>query len=83
MLTVWWMCRFTQSKVQGANTGIFSTCLLQVEEAKRQREGKPWSDEEQAAFKAQIADRCEDCRASKCGAPSQHFCQTASSPSPA
>lgn len=31
---------------------------MQVEEAKRARDGKPWSEEEQAAFKAQIADRC-------------------------
>ena len=36
-----------------------SAWLVQVEEAKRLRDGKPWSDEEQAAFKAQIADRCE------------------------
>ena len=31
---------------------------LQVEEAKREREGRPWPEAEQAAFKAQIADRC-------------------------
>lgn len=35
-----------------------SAWVLQVEEAKRQRDGKPWSEEEQAAFKAQIAERC-------------------------
>jgi hypothetical protein len=30
----------------------------QVEEAKRQRQGKPWPQDEQAAFKAAIVERC-------------------------
>lgn len=31
---------------------------LQVEAQKREREGTSWSEEEQAAFKAKIAERC-------------------------
>ena len=33
-------------------------CATQVEEAKRQRQGKPWPQDEQAAFKAAIVERC-------------------------
>ncbi len=32
---------------------------LQVEAQKREREGTAWSEEEQAAFKAKIAERCQ------------------------
>jgi hypothetical protein len=34
------------------------TLACQVEEEKRRREGKEWTEEEQAAFKAKIAERC-------------------------